>query len=213
MTMHRTGSEVFDLKIKESILDLCDIMHIAMHDDESPYPYMVAVNFGYKFTEDKLKLYFHSALEGKKLNLMRRNPNVCCFCTAWRDYWPIYFECEEYGYRTNHNYRSVEAFGQVHELLNDTPEHHREYAEGMRAFMTGTGRSGTGAPAQLKVRKDLLPQMTLFVVECDLKDVYGKAKFTLHSPQEVPFEYERATWRMEKWKQKWGTPYWDERKK
>jgi nitroimidazol reductase NimA-like FMN-containing flavoprotein (pyridoxamine 5'-phosphate oxidase superfamily) len=42
-----------------------------LHDE--PFPYMVPVNFGYADG----RLYFHSAPEGKKIDLIKRNNRVC----------------------------------------------------------------------------------------------------------------------------------------
>ena len=39
-------------------------------------PYIVALNFGYK-TGDPAVLYFHCANEGRKLNIIEKNNNVC----------------------------------------------------------------------------------------------------------------------------------------
>ena len=40
---------------------------------ENDIPYIVPMNFGYKDNS----LYFHCALEGKKLDIIRKNPSVC----------------------------------------------------------------------------------------------------------------------------------------
>ena len=42
-----------------------------MSDGESA-PYIVPLNFGYQRQGERLTLYFHSALEGRKLDLIRR---------------------------------------------------------------------------------------------------------------------------------------------
>ena len=38
--------------------------------------YIVPMNFGYEFEGDSLILYFHGAGEGRKLELIRKNPEV-----------------------------------------------------------------------------------------------------------------------------------------
>ena len=41
-------------------------------------PYVVPLSYGYKIHDgNTLELYFHSALEGRKLDVLRRNNNVC----------------------------------------------------------------------------------------------------------------------------------------
>jgi len=59
-----------------SILDKCEVMRIAFCDGERPY--IVPMNFAWM--EDDLlglRLYFHCAQMGRKLDLMRKNPQVC----------------------------------------------------------------------------------------------------------------------------------------
>ena len=40
-------------------------------------PYIVPLNFGYSYERDTLELYFHCALKGRKIDLLKVNPNVC----------------------------------------------------------------------------------------------------------------------------------------
>ena len=64
--MRRTDREVADVQKMKVILDRCKIVSYAMWDGEKPYA--VIMNFGYEFTpEGKLRLYSHSALDGKKV--------------------------------------------------------------------------------------------------------------------------------------------------
>lgn len=69
--MRRKDKEITDKKEIEKILKESQICHIAMVDKEKPY--IVPMNFGY---ENKT-LFFHSALEGRKINLIKKNPNLC----------------------------------------------------------------------------------------------------------------------------------------
>ncbi len=57
-----------------AILDKSDIVHIALVDGDEPY--VVPMNYGYTMHDGKLTLYLHGATEGKKLDLMRKNPKV-----------------------------------------------------------------------------------------------------------------------------------------
>ena len=68
--MRRTDREVTDAQKMKAILDRCKIVSYAMWDGKKPYA--VIMNFGYEFTpEGKLRLYSHSALEGKKVSIIR----------------------------------------------------------------------------------------------------------------------------------------------
>jgi nitroimidazol reductase NimA-like FMN-containing flavoprotein (pyridoxamine 5'-phosphate oxidase superfamily) len=69
--MRRKEKEITDKKEIENILKKSQICHIAMVDKDKPY--IVPMNFGY---ENKT-LFFHSALEGRKINLIKQNPNLC----------------------------------------------------------------------------------------------------------------------------------------
>ena len=40
-------------------------------------PYVVPMNFGFDLWDGVLELYCHSALEGRKIEILRRNPEVC----------------------------------------------------------------------------------------------------------------------------------------
>ena len=67
--MRRTDREVTDAQKMKAILDRCKIVSYAMWDGEKPYA--VIMNFGYEFTpEGKLRLYSHSALDGKKVSII-----------------------------------------------------------------------------------------------------------------------------------------------
>ena len=47
---------------------------MAVHDEEGMY--IVPLNFGYTYEEDVLKLYFHSAGEGRKVDALAADPKV-----------------------------------------------------------------------------------------------------------------------------------------
>lgn len=56
------------------ILDTAKVLHLGLAVDNEPY--VVPMNYGYTVENGKLVLYLHSALQGKKLDMIRRNPNV-----------------------------------------------------------------------------------------------------------------------------------------
>ena len=56
------------------ILDTAKVLHLGLAVDNEPY--VVPMNYGYTVEDGKPILYLHSALRGKKLEMMRRNPNV-----------------------------------------------------------------------------------------------------------------------------------------
>lgn len=59
------------------IIEQCTTCHIAMEDDANAgVPYVIPMSFGYCLEGGVLELYFHCAHVGKKLDCIRKNPNV-----------------------------------------------------------------------------------------------------------------------------------------
>jgi nitroimidazol reductase NimA-like FMN-containing flavoprotein (pyridoxamine 5'-phosphate oxidase superfamily) len=56
------------------IMNRCDVCRIAFHAEK--YPYIIPMNFGFRMQKEILKLYFHCATEGTKLELLKMNANV-----------------------------------------------------------------------------------------------------------------------------------------
>ena len=56
------------------ILDAAKVLHLGLCVDNEPY--VVPMNYGYTMEDGNLVLYLHSALQGKKLDMMRVNPRV-----------------------------------------------------------------------------------------------------------------------------------------
>ena len=62
-----------EAKIRE-ILDTAKVLHLGLAVDNEPY--VVPMNYGYCLEEGRLTLYLHSAVRGKKLDMVRANPRV-----------------------------------------------------------------------------------------------------------------------------------------
>ncbi len=73
--MRRSDREVRDISEIEEIIKHCRTCHIAMADETGPY--LVPLSFGYRIIGRELSLYFHSAKEGRKLDIWRKNSRVC----------------------------------------------------------------------------------------------------------------------------------------
>ena len=69
--MRRKDREITDFNEMLEIMKKCDICRIALNDEE--FPYIVPLNFGLDIQEDKVLLYFHSAMKGKKLDLITKD--------------------------------------------------------------------------------------------------------------------------------------------
>jgi len=73
--MRRKDREVTDVAELKSIIDTCKVCRIGMIDEQGIY--IVPMNFGYEFVDEKLRIYLHCAKEGRKLFAIAVNPSVC----------------------------------------------------------------------------------------------------------------------------------------
>lgn len=71
--MRRKDKEITDRTEMEHILQMAMVCRVSFMDGN--YPYIIPLNYGYVW-EEKLNLYFHSAKEGKKIELIKKNNNV-----------------------------------------------------------------------------------------------------------------------------------------
>jgi uncharacterized protein len=108
--MRRSDKEIINKSEIEGILQKADSIKIAIHDE--PYPYIVPMNFSYR--EDKV--YFHSANEGKKINLITGNNQVAFEADIMNEVKSAEEPC-----RWGFKYKSVIGYGRAHFVddLND----------------------------------------------------------------------------------------------
>ena len=69
--MRKKDKEIKDKNTIESIIKRATVCRIGL--SENNVPYIVPLNFGY----ENNCLYFHSAKEGKKIDMIRKNNSVC----------------------------------------------------------------------------------------------------------------------------------------
>lgn len=72
--MRRKDREVTDFQSLVNIIRQCQVCRLALHDGD--YPYIVPVNFGFETQSEIVTLYFHGANEGKKYDLMHKDPRA-----------------------------------------------------------------------------------------------------------------------------------------
>ena len=72
--MTKRERQITDISRITEILDAAKVLHLGLCVDNEPY--VVPMNYGYTLEDGKLILYLHSAVRGKKLDMLRRNPNV-----------------------------------------------------------------------------------------------------------------------------------------
>ena len=72
--MTKRERQITDPEQIRQILDKSKYLHLGLsvHDE----PYVVPMNYGYILEDGKLVLYLHSAVKGKKLDMIRENPKV-----------------------------------------------------------------------------------------------------------------------------------------
>ena len=72
--MTKRERQVTDPQQIKEILDTAQVVHLGLCVDNVPY--VVPMNYGYTMEDGKLTLYLHSAVRGKKLDMIRTNPKV-----------------------------------------------------------------------------------------------------------------------------------------
>ena len=72
--MRRADREITKLDEIVSIINDCKVIHLAMMDGEELY--LLPLNFGYAYENGSFSFYIHSAREGRKLEVLHKNPTV-----------------------------------------------------------------------------------------------------------------------------------------
>ena len=109
--MRRKDREVTDINTIAYILDKCKVLHLGLVDENEPY--IVPMNFGYKMEDSKLTIFVHSALEGRKIDVIRKNSRCC-----------VQMECDgslienEIACKYGYSFYSLEGFGTAKILEN-----------------------------------------------------------------------------------------------
>src|SRR5215469_1741142 len=73
--MRRKDKEIIDINEKLEIIKKCKICRLGL--SENNIPYIVPINYGYSYKNGILTLYFHSTIEGKKIDILKNNNNAC----------------------------------------------------------------------------------------------------------------------------------------
>ncbi|ADZ09931.1 pyridoxamine 5'-phosphate oxidase-related FMN-binding protein [Methanobacterium lacus] len=69
--MRRSEKEIKDIKIIYKILNEADVCRVGF--SKANKPYVVPMNFGF----DESHIYLHSSVEGKKMEILKENKNIC----------------------------------------------------------------------------------------------------------------------------------------
>jgi nitroimidazol reductase NimA-like FMN-containing flavoprotein (pyridoxamine 5'-phosphate oxidase superfamily) len=106
--MRRKDKEIADINELLDIIAKCKFCRLGL--SESNLPYVIPINYGfsYDYNDEALTLYFHSAKEGKKLDIIRKNNNACfeidCDTKLYEGEKPC-----NYGYE----FKSITGFGKI----------------------------------------------------------------------------------------------------
>lgn len=155
--MRRKDREVADFGEIIGILEKCPIGHLALSDGDRAY--VVPLNFAWQVQEGKMTVYFHCAKEGRKIDLLRKNPNACFEADCSFSLVKGSSAC-----RWSALYESV--IGEGRAALIDDPEEKREALD---LLMTRYGYEGKPSyePAELTA---------IAVIRLELDQLSGKRK-------------------------------------
>ncbi|EOH88577.1 pyridoxamine 5'-phosphate oxidase family protein [Enterococcus pallens] len=113
--MRRKERQVTDLENIKALVETCQVVRIAFNGSE--YPYIVPVNYGYKWEEEQLILYVHGATQGEKISRLQADEKVA----IEMDDKHALIEGGNKAERFSYAYESIIGFGKA-ELLSDIEE-------------------------------------------------------------------------------------------
>ena len=121
--MRKKNQEIKSSGELETIFRNAKIVRIAIMDGEKPY--LVPLNYGYRHN----CLYIHCAKEGKKLDLLRKNNNVCFEIES-----DVKIISGEKACQWTTSFRSVVGYGEI-EIIEDQ----QQKIEALKILMTHFG--------------------------------------------------------------------------
>lgn len=111
LLMHFEQERIKDKRFMKQILKNCSEATMAFFDE--PYPYIVPMNYGFEW-KDTLIFYLHTAPDGHKNQLLRKNNRVALNIHQFLD---------RVGYKRvqgfDHDFRSVTCFGTAEIVRGD----------------------------------------------------------------------------------------------
>ena len=158
--MRRKDREVLGDENIAKIVEQCTTCHIAMVDDaDAGMPYVIPMSFGYSLKDGTLELYFHCAHAGKKLDCIRKNPNVAfSMCIENR------IEIHEDVYcKSGRFYASVVGQGKA-EIVEDSAEKCRGLSLLMERQAAGASQSMQAASHKFEFTPAQAATVTVFKI-------------------------------------------------
>ncbi len=148
--MRRKEKEITDHTEMENILRRGEICRLAMAENDIPY--VVAVNYGYADNA----LYIHSAPEGKKIDMLRRNNRVCFQVDT-----DVAVINTDSVHNCNTRYKSIIGYGTASIITDDTGK-----IAGLDVLMTQYQSDGQEYPQTLLDR--------MVIIKIDIESMTGK---------------------------------------
>jgi len=111
--LRRKDKEITDVDEKLNIIKKCKVCRLGLSENNAPY--IIPLNYGYNFEKNTLTLFFHSAAEGKKLEIIKNNNNACFEIDCETKLIEAEKACN-YGYA----FKSIIGFGKIIVLENET---------------------------------------------------------------------------------------------
>jgi nitroimidazol reductase NimA-like FMN-containing flavoprotein (pyridoxamine 5'-phosphate oxidase superfamily) len=138
--MRRKDREITGIAEKLEVIAACKVCRIALSDKGRPY--IVPLNYGYSFEEGRLTLYFHSAREGRKMDILGENNHACFEADCGGELIEGENSCA-YGYA----YKSVVGFGTI--VILETVAEKIDGLNKLMRHQTGQDRAFEFEPEQL----------------------------------------------------------------
>jgi len=149
--MRKKDREITDPALIQTMLARAQDCHIGLSLNDVPY--VVPVNFGHKDN----RIYFHSSINGMKIDILRHNNNVCFEMECDVEVVPGETPCD-----WTTKYYSIIGFGKAHIV-----EDYSEKLEGLSIIMEHyTGTASHKFPEQ-KVNKAA-------IIRIDIESMTGK---------------------------------------
>ena len=149
--MRRKDREITDLSDKIKIIAKCKTCRLGLVENNRPY--IVPLNYGFSYENQKLTLYFHSTKDGKKMNIIQNNNNACfeidCDTRLIEGEKACNYSCE---------FKSIIGFGKIAFL--ETP---LEKITGLNYLM----KHQTGKEIEYGFTKDELKDIVVYKIETE----------------------------------------------
>jgi nitroimidazol reductase NimA-like FMN-containing flavoprotein (pyridoxamine 5'-phosphate oxidase superfamily) len=156
--MRRKEREITEINEKIAIIDKCKVCRLGL--SENNLPYVIPLNYGYVYENEKLTLFFHAALEGRKIDIIRKNNNACFEIDCDTGLIEGNIACK-YSYA----FKSIIGFGKIFILETDN-----EKTNGLKYLM----KHQTGKEMEWNFSENDLKSVCVF--KMDVSEFTGKQK-------------------------------------